>query len=92
MFANFTKPVWGQATMTLKRPRSIMPPWHPSPGKLATYLGRSGSQRRHMRVIAEASGGRFIVEAIGRKGVLVRLTVKCESLIEPQPDLWLEPE
>lgn len=66
--------------------------WHPSPGKLATYVGRSSSQRRNMRVIAEASGGRFIVEEVSRKGVLVRLTVKRESLIEPQPDLWITPE
>ena len=62
--------------------------WIPTPGQLATYIGRSGSQRRNMLVIAEASGGRFIVQAIGRKGDLVRLTVKRESLVEPEPDLW----
>ena len=69
-----------------------MPPWLPSPGNLATYVGRTGSQCRNMLVVAEASGGRFIVEAVGRKGVLVRLTVKRESLVEPQPDLWITPE
>ena len=63
--------------------------WIPTPGQLATYVGRSGSQRRNMLVIAEASGGRFIVQAIGRKGDLVRLTVKRESLVEPEPDLWI---
>jgi hypothetical protein len=31
---------------------------------------------------------RMIVEAIGRKGANVRLTVKRESLREPQPDLF----
>ncbi len=62
--------------------------WIPTPGQLATYIGRSGSQRRNMLVIAEASGGRFIVQAIGRKGELVRLTVKRESLVEPEPDFW----
>lgn len=41
-----------------------------------------------MLVVAEAVGGRFIVHAIGRKGVVVRLTVKRESLVEPQPDLF----
>jgi hypothetical protein len=41
-----------------------------------------------MIVVAEAVGGRFIVEAIGRKGVVVRLTVKRDSLREPQPDLF----
>ena len=40
-------------------------------------------------VVAEAVGGRFIVEAIGRKGVVVRLTVKRESLIQPQPDFFM---
>ena len=71
---------------------NCMLPWFPSPGKLATYVGRTGSKRRNMMVIAEASGGRFIVQAVGRKGVLVRLTVKRESLVEPQPDLWITAE
>lgn len=62
--------------------------WTPAPGKMATYTGRSGSSRRNMMVVAEAVAGRFIVEAIGRKGVIVRLTVKRESLVEPQPDLF----
>ena len=63
--------------------------WIPTPSQLATYIGRSGGQRRNMLVIAEASGGRFIVQAIGRKGDLVRFTVKRESLVEPEPDLWI---
>lgn len=62
--------------------------WHPSPGSIATYTGRSGSGRRNMMVVAEAVGGRFVVEAIGRKGIVVRLTVKRESLVQPQPDLF----
>lgn len=65
-----------------------MPKWTPAPGSLATYTGRTGSSRRNMLVVAEAVGGRFIVQAIGRKGVIVRLTVKRESLVEPQPDLF----
>ena len=66
----------------------IMPKWIPTPGSMATYTGRTGSGRRNMLVVAEAVGGRFIVQAIGRKGVIVRLTVKRESLLEPQPDLF----
>lgn len=66
----------------------MIPRWTPAPGSMATYIGRTGSSRRNMLVVAEAVGGRFVVEAIGRKGVVVRLTVKRESLVEPQPDLF----
>lgn len=41
-----------------------------------------------MMVLAEAVGGRFVVEAIGKTGVIVRLTVKRKSLAQPQPDLF----
>lgn len=68
--------------MTLKQK------WIPTPGIIATYTGRTGSSRRTMMVIAEAVGGRFIVEAIGRKGYVVRLTVKRESLKQPEPSLF----
>jgi len=76
-----------------KQPTIInrMPPapkWTPTPGQMAAYIGRTGSSRRNMLVIAEAVGGRFVVQAIGRKGVVVRLTVKRESLVQPQPDLF----
>jgi hypothetical protein len=62
--------------------------WSPTPGKMATYVGRTKAQTRNVIVIAEAVAGRMIVEAIGRKGANVRLTVKRESLREPQPDLF----
>jgi hypothetical protein len=65
-----------------------MPKWIPAPGKLAAYVGRTGSARRNMLIVAEAVGGRFVVEAVQRKGVVVRLTVKRDSLREPQPDLF----
>ena len=65
-----------------------MPKWIPAPGMLAAYVGRTGSARRNMLIVAEAIGGRFVVEAIGRQGVVVRLTVKADSLREPQPDLF----
>lgn len=66
----------------------IMPTWSPNPGTLAIYIGRTKSQTRNVIVIAEAVAGRMVVEAIGRQGANVRLTVKRESLREPQPDLF----
>lgn len=62
--------------------------WIPAPGIMATYVGRTKGQTRNVIVIAEAVAGRMIVEAIGRQGVNVRLTVKRDSLREPQPDLF----
>ena len=52
------------------------------------YCGRTRSQTRNVRVLAEASAGRMVVEAIGRQGVPVRLTVKRENLRPMQPDLF----
>jgi hypothetical protein len=60
----------------------------PAPGTLATYVGRTRRQMRNVRVLAEASGGRMLVEAIGRRGVPVRFTVKRENLVPPAPDLF----
>jgi hypothetical protein len=65
-----------------------MPNWIPAPGSMATYIGRTKAQTRNVIVIAEAIRGRMIVEAIGRKGVVVRLTVKRESLVQPQSDFF----
>jgi len=65
-----------------------MPTWSPVHGTLATYVGRTKAQTRNVIVVAEAVAGRMIVEAVGRKGANVRLTVKRESLREPQPDLF----
>jgi hypothetical protein len=55
---------------------------------MATYIGRTIMQSRNVIVVAEAVAGRMVVEAIGRKGANVRLTVKRENLSEPQPDLF----
>ena len=63
--------------------------WIPIPGIMATYVGRTKAQTRNVIVIAEAVRGRMIVEAIGRKGKNVRLTVSRDSLREPQPDLFV---
>jgi hypothetical protein len=65
-----------------------MTKWTPAPGSIALYVGRTKAKTRTVRVIAEAVAGRMVVEAIGLKGVNVRLTVKRESLAEPQPDLF----
>lgn len=60
----------------------------PAPGMLATYIGRTRRQMRNVRVLAEASGGRMLVEAIGRRGIPVCFTVKRENLVPPAPDLF----
>ncbi len=62
--------------------------WLPDAGTVATYRGRSSKSTRNVRVLAEASGGRMVVEAIGRQGVPVRLTVKQENLVPMQPGLF----
>lgn len=64
------------------------PSWQPGAGHLATYAGRSPKSVRNVRVIAEASAGRMVVEAIGRQGNPVRITVKRENLAPMQPDLF----
>ena len=63
--------------------------WLPHPGNLATYIGRIKAQTRNVIVVAEGCRGYMVVEAIGRKGANVRLTVKRESLTQPQPDLFI---
>lgn len=60
----------------------------PRAGTVATYRGRSSKSARNVRVIAEASGGRMVVEAIGKQGLPVRLTVKQENLLPMQPGLF----
>jgi hypothetical protein len=60
----------------------------PSAGTVVVYRGRSGKSERNVRVLAEASGGRMVVEAIGRQGVPVRLIIKQENLRPLQPCLF----
>ena len=60
----------------------------PNAGTVVVYRGRSHKSERNVRVIAEASGGRMVVEAIGRQGVPVRLTIKQENLLPMQPGLF----
>lgn len=66
----------------------VKAPWLPQAGTVAIYRGRSSKTARNVRVVAEASGGRMVVEAIGRQGVPVRLTVKQENLVPMQPGLF----
>jgi hypothetical protein len=68
--------------------RRNSPRWIPAVGVVATYAGRSAGGRRNVRIVAEASFGRMLVEAIGRKGLPVRFTVKRENLMPLQPGLF----
>ena len=60
----------------------------PCAGTVVVYRGRSGKSERNVRVLAEASGGRMVVEAIGRQGTPVRLTITQENLRPMQPGLF----
>ena len=65
--------------------------WHPEIGILATYVGRGSSLARggyNVRVVAEASVERMVVEAIGRSGQPIRFTVMCKNLAPLQPGLF----
>ena len=62
--------------------------WMPTPGAMASFVGRSGRGRRTVRILAEAVAGRMYVEAVGRQGANVKFTVKRENLVQPQPDLF----
>ncbi len=63
-------------------------PWFPPAGTVVAFAGRSSRAARHVRVIAEARAGRMVVEALGRRGVPVRITVKRENLRPMQPGLF----
>ena len=65
--------------------------WTPKPGELAHHWCNSGNLARgglNVLVIAEASGGYMIVEALRSDGSSVRITVKSASLRAPQPSLF----
>ena len=63
--------------------------WQPRSGELAMYLGQTRAKARNVRVIAEASNERMVVEAIGRQGSPVQFTVLRANLGQPQPDLFI---
>lgn len=65
--------------------------WMPQPGGDAVYTGKAArllKRGRRITVTAEASGGRFVVKAIGHKGGVVTFTVDAANLGKPQPDLF----
>lgn len=65
--------------------------WVPVPGKLASYTGNTSQLLRGGRmveVVAEASGQRMVVKAIGLHGVPVCFTVATKNLGLPQPGLF----
>jgi hypothetical protein len=65
--------------------------WLPPIGIVASYVGHSSRMTKeiyNVRVVAEACGGRMVVEGVGRRGVVVRFTVKRENLAPLQPGLF----
>lgn len=61
--------------------------WSPVMGAHATYRKRNG-QHRIVRVVAEACGGRMMVETIDGDGKPIRVTVKVESLGPMERELF----
>lgn len=69
-------------------------PRRPGIGELGRYTGRSSNLLRGghtVRVVAEACGGRVLVEAIGYKGRPVRFTVSLSNLEVLDPGLFDPP-
>lgn len=67
--------------------------WIPPIGSIANYTGKGSSTMRRgytVRIKAEARGGRFVVEGIGRNGKPVLFTIKRENLAPLQPGLFDE--
>ena len=74
--------------MAMARKKST---WQPQIGVLATYVGRASRLARggyNVRIVAETSANRMLVEAIGHSGFFVRFTVKRENLAPLQPGLF----
>lgn len=74
-----------------KKPRKRKNSWTPVAGKFASYEGKYGrllTAGKTVKVVAEASSNRTVVEAIGRKGYPVKFTVLTSNLTEPQPCLF----
>ena len=71
--------------------RTRAPAWTPIPGCLAIYVGKTSPLLRggrKVRVVAEASNRRMVVEAIGHAGKPVRFPVLAENLGQLQPGLF----
>jgi hypothetical protein len=59
-------------------------------GSLVSYVGagKTLAKGAALRVVAEASGKRFIVEGIASDGAVIRRLVLAKNLIERMPDLF----
>lgn len=71
--------------------RRKRPAWEPMPGEYAAYSGKSGRLLRAgelVEVVAEASGRRTVVRAIGYSGRPVQFPVLTRNLCRPQPQLF----
>jgi len=67
--------------------------WAPVPGQYASYTGHASALLRGGRmveVVAEASGRRMVVRALGHAGAPVQFTVATKNLGRPQPGLFDE--
>lgn len=62
-------------------------PWLPRAGAIVSYAGRS-REMRTVRLVAEASAGWMIVEAIGRDAISVRFSVKRRNFDPLQPGFF----
>lgn len=65
--------------------------WVPTPGSYASYIGCSSRLLRGgklLEVVAEATGRRMVVKAIGHAGQPVQFTVLTKNLGQPQPQLF----
>lgn len=65
--------------------------WAPKPRTYASYTGSSSPLLRSaglIEVVAEASGSRMVVRAIGRRGKPVQFCVAAKNLAQPQPDFF----
>ncbi len=65
--------------------------WQPAIGSVAQYIGGHSTLSRQghtVRVLAEASGKRMVVEVIGKRGAPVRVTVKTKNLAPVMPGLF----
>jgi hypothetical protein len=73
--------------------RKKSPAWQPVPGCMASYTGRTSRLLRggrEVQVVAEASGGRTVVKALGHAGEPVEFPVLTANLAQPQPFLFDE--
>lgn len=65
--------------------------WVPEPGHIASYTGDGSTLLQEgtiVKVVAEASRTRMVVQAVDCDGRQVKLTVATRNLMRPQPGLF----